>query len=289
MRDQAESLRRLLNHMNQKKAMKAIAVVSGKGGVGKSNFSLNFALTLSKRGFHVLLFDMDIGMGNIDILLGQSTSTTIIDLFERHVSIEELIKKGTGNLSFIAGGTGLTKIFTMDQEKTAYFIEQLQLVSEQYDYFIFDMGAGISEDRLQLLMAVHEIFVITTPEPTSITDAYAAMKYIHLQEKEIPFYLVVNRAQTDQEGRETLQRLKNAMKRFLRREVTGLGVLPEDRIVSKAVARQTPFLLLDPSTKISRAMVELTDRYLSDQTADESSVSRPASFFTKLRQLFLER
>lgn len=82
MRDQAESLRRLLNHMNQKKAMKAIAVVSGKGGVGKSNFSLNFALTLSKRGFHVLLFDMDIGMGNIDILLGQSTSTTIIDLFE---------------------------------------------------------------------------------------------------------------------------------------------------------------------------------------------------------------
>ncbi|MBB5323655.1 flagellar biosynthesis protein FlhG [Anoxybacillus tepidamans] len=289
MRDQAESLRLRLSRMNKGTETKAIAVISGKGGVGKSNFSLNFALTLSKRGFHVLLFDMDIGMGNIDILLGQSSHTTIIDLFHRHISIHELIKKGPSNLSFIAGGTGLTNIFTMDHKKVDYFLEQLQSISEQYDYLIFDMGAGISEDRLQLLMAVHEIFVITTPEPTSITDAYATMKYIHMQEKGIPFYLIVNRAQTDQEGRETLHRLKNAMKQFLGKEVTKLGVLPEDRTVSKAVTRQTPFLLFDPTTKISRAMVELTDRYLANRTIDESSTSRPVNFFAKLRQFLLER
>jgi flagellar biosynthesis protein FlhG len=288
MRDQAESLRMLVNRMDKGTKTKAIAVISGKGGVGKSNFSLNFSLMLSKRGFSVLLFDMDIGMGNIDILLGQSSHVSIIDMFNKGLSIRDLIKKGPENLSFIAGGTGLTKIFTMNQEKINYFIDQLQSVSQEYDYMIFDMGAGISEDRLQLLMAVHEIFVITTPEPTAITDAYATMKYIHMLEKNIPFYLIVNRAQTDKEGRETLTRLTNAMKQFLGREITKLGMLPEDRSVSKAVARQTPFLLLDPATKVSRAMVEITDRYLS-KNEDAEVTMHAFNFFTKLRRFFLER
>ncbi|WP_181536722.1 MinD/ParA family protein [[Anoxybacillus] calidus] len=288
MRDQAESLRMLLNRMDKETKTKAIAVISGKGGVGKSNFSLNFSLMLLKRGFNVLLFDMDIGMGNIDILLGQSSHVSIIDMFNNGLSIRDLIKKGPENLSFIAGGTGLTKVFTMDQQKLDYFIDQLQSVSQEYDYMIFDMGAGISEDRLQLLMAVHEIFVITTPEPTSITDAYAAMKYIHMLEKNIPFYLVVNRAQTDKEGRETLIRLTNAMKQFLGKEIIKLGMLPEDRAVSKAVARQMPFLLLDPATKVSRAIVEITDRYLSKNT-DAEITTHSFNFFTKLRRFLLER
>ncbi|MBA2870823.1 flagellar biosynthesis protein FlhG [Anoxybacillus calidus] len=278
----------LLNRMDKETKTKAIAVISGKGGVGKSNFSLNFSLMLLKRGFNVLLFDMDIGMGNIDILLGQSSHVSIIDMFNNGLSIRDLIKKGPENLSFIAGGTGLTKVFTMDQQKLDYFIDQLQSVSQEYDYMIFDMGAGISEDRLQLLMAVHEIFVITTPEPTSITDAYAAMKYIHMLEKNIPFYLVVNRAQTDKEGRETLIRLTNAMKQFLGKEIIKLGMLPEDRAVSKAVARQMPFLLLDPATKVSRAIVEITDRYLSKNT-DAEITTHSFNFFTKLRRFLLER
>jgi flagellar biosynthesis protein FlhG len=288
MRDQAESLRNILTRMQRKTETKAIAVISGKGGVGKSNFSLNFSLMLSKRGFNVLLFDMDIGMGNIDILLGQSSHTTIIDMFNKRLSIRELIKKGPENLSFIAGGTGLTKIFTMDPEKIAYFIDQLQSVSHEYDYIIFDMGAGISEDRLQLLMAVHEIFVITTPEPTAVTDAYAVMKYIHMLEKSIPLYLIVNRVQTDKEGKQTLIRLTNAMKQFLGKEITKLGMLPEDQNVSKAVASQTPFLLLDPTAKVSRAMVELTERYLSNTFDIEASI-RSSNFFAKLRRFFLER
>ncbi|RAK23388.1 flagellar biosynthesis protein FlhG [Anoxybacillus vitaminiphilus] len=288
MRDQAESLRMLLNRVDKETETKVIAVISGKGGVGKSNFSLNFSLMLLRRGFNVLLFDMDIGMGNIDILLGQSSHVTIIDMFNKGLSIRELIKKGPENLSFIAGGTGLTKIFTMSQERVSYFIDQLQSVSREYDYMIFDMGAGVSEDHLHLLMAVHEVIVITTPEPTAITDAYATMKYIHMLEKNMPFYLIVNRAQTDKEGRETLIRLTKAMKQFLGKEITKLGMLPEDRAVSKAVARQTPFLLLDPATKVSRAMVEITDRYLSKNT-DAETPTHSFSFFTKLRRFFLER
>jgi flagellar biosynthesis protein FlhG len=114
------------------------------------------------------------------------------------------------------------------------------------------------------------------------------MKYIHMLEKNIPFYLIVNRAQTDKEGRETLTRLTNAMKQFLGKEITKLGMLPEDRSVSKAVARQTPFLLLDPATKVSRAMVEITDRYLS-KNEDAEITMHAFNFFTKLRRFFLER
>jgi flagellar biosynthesis protein FlhG len=290
MRDQAESLRLRLSRRNeQQKATKAIAITSGKGGVGKSNVSLNFSIMLSKRGFRVLLLDMDIGMGNIDILLGQSSHATMIDLFCERLSLYELIKNGPENISFIAGGTGLANIFTMDEEKVDFFLTQLQSVSEQYDYLIFDMGAGISEDRLRLLKAVHEIFIVTTPEPTAMTDAYAMMKYVHMQEKNIPFYVIVNRAQTDQEGRDTLRRLKSVAKQFLNKDIIPLGVLPEDRSVYKAVVRQTPFLLFDPASKISRAMYMLTDRYLSARAMDEERVHRSFNFFARLRHFLLER
>ncbi|PUF88982.1 MULTISPECIES: MinD/ParA family protein [unclassified Geobacillus] len=289
MRDQAESLRLRLNRRNEQSATKAIAITSGKGGVGKSNVSLNFSIMLSKRGFRVLLLDMDIGMGNIDILLGQSSHATVIDLFYERFSLYELIKNGPENISFIAGGTGLANIFTMDEEKVDFFLTQLQLVSEQYDYLIFDMGAGISEDRLRLLKAVHEIFIVTTPEPTAMTDAYAMMKYVHMQEKNIPFYVIVNRAQTDQEGRDTLRRLKSVAKQFLNKDIIPLGVLPEDRSVYKAVVRQTPFLLFDPASKISRAMYMLTDRYLSARAMDEERVQRSFNFFARLRHFLLER
>jgi len=288
MRDQAETLRMMVKQSNEEARTKAIAVISGKGGVGKSNFSLNFSLMLSRRGFNVLLFDMDIGMGNIDILLGQSSNITIVDMFNKGLSLRELIRKGQYNLSFIAGGTGLTKIFEMDIEKVQYFVEQIQKISLEYDYIIFDMGAGISEDRLQFLMSVHEIIVITTPEPTAITDAYAAIKYIHLQDKNIPFYLVVNRACTEKEGSDTLARLTKVIKQFLGREIMKLGMLPEDRTVSKAVVKQTPFLLLDPSTKISRAMRDMVERYIANSFETEKP-STSFSFIAKLRQLFLER
>ncbi|WP_163150783.1 MinD/ParA family protein [Anoxybacillus sp. MB8] len=288
MRDQAESLRLRVKKMQHGSETKAIAVLSGKGGVGKSNVSLNFSLALRQRGKHVLLFDMDIGMGNIDILLGQTSSHTIIDIFRPNVTIHDIIKTGPNELAFIAGGTGFTEIFHMDEQQVEYFIEQLQLVSEQYDYIIFDMGAGMSEDRLQLLKAVDDIFIVTTPEPTALTDAYATMKYIHLADPQLPIYVLVNRVRSDKEGMETLQRLKQVAKRFLGKELHALGYVPEDRTVSTAVIRQTPFLLFDPSAKASKALVQMTDRYLADEEHEEKE-KRPFHFFAKLRQYFLER
>ncbi|MCA1030090.1 MinD/ParA family protein [Bacillus timonensis] len=285
MIDQAENLRNLLeSKKNGEKEAKTIAVISGKGGVGKSNISLNFSIALSKRGHKVLLFDMDIGMGNIDILLGASSNKTIVDLFDPDTSIIDLIKKGPENLSYIAGGTGLSHLFRLDEEKSKYFVEQLKSIMHSYDFIIFDMGAGISEESLQFLLTVDEIFVVTTPEPTSITDAYSAMKYISSTEKSIPFYLIINRVKSEKEGIATINRLQHAVRQFLHLDSIQLGMLADDKNVSSAVNHQTPFILYAPKSMVSKSLDEMTNRYVTERNMESLNTG---SFITKLRKLFV--
>lgn len=289
MRDQAESLRLKIQKQQKTADTKVIAVLSGKGGVGKSNFSLNFSLALSQRGHKVLLFDMDIGMGNIDILLGSSGGYTFIDIFEKNVAIQEVIRKGPVNLSFVSGGTGLSSLFKMDSDKFNRFTSQLDNIISQYDYVIFDMGAGMTEDSLQLLMSAQELIVLTTPEPTSITDAYAAMKYICLRDRELPLQLVVNRSSSEKEGSSIINRLSLAMQQFMQKQIVPLGYLPDDKLVSKAVIRQTPFILLSPEAKISKSLNLLTDRYLANEKEFKREAAAQNTFISKLRRFFFER
>ncbi|MBM6618426.1 MinD/ParA family protein [Bacillus suaedaesalsae] len=290
MRDQAESLRQRLQRMKDRTEAKVIAVVSGKGGVGKSNFSLNFAINLSRNKQKVLIFDMDIGMGNIDILMGLPSRGSFVDIFKQGISIQDIIKEGPEGVDFISGGSGLSTLFKLDSEKLSYFLNQLGKLALDYDYILFDMGAGITEDSLQLLLSVHEIFVVTTPEPTAITDAYSMMKYICTKENNAEFYLIVNRALSHEEGTSTLKRLSEVMRQFLKKEIVQLGYLPDDRNVNKAVSRQTPFSVFDPKSKVSIALKEIADRYI-DGNSIENGKQKPKSFsfISRLRHYFQER
>lgn len=286
MRDQAEKLRAKIEQLQSGAKTKTIAVVSGKGGVGKSNFSLNFALGLSKAGASVLLFDMDIGMGNIDILMGVTPEHSIVDMFEdQELRLRDIIEKGVDNLSYIAAGTGLSKIFKLDDEKFELFITQLEELVVDYQYIIFDMGAGITEESLQFILSVNEVMVIATPEPTSITDAYAVMKYIHLKESNMPFYLIVNRAFSEQQALSTSNRLENVVKQFLDKDVVALGDLPDDRAVMKAVSHQIPFLLYAPDSEVSRSMLRIVNRYKNHKFDQKQSTSS-YNFISKLRRYF---
>ncbi|WP_456275479.1 MinD/ParA family protein [Bacillus sp. AK128] len=288
MRDQAESLRLRLLKMQGRQEAKVIAIVSGKGGVGKSNFSLNFAINLSRKGHRVLLLDMDIGMGNIDILIGQSSKVSFIDIFQPDMSIQDIIKHGPEGVSYISGGTGLTNLFTLDAEKLEYLLTLLERLSLQYDYILFDMGAGITEDTLQFLLSVHEIILITTPEPTSMTDAYSIMKFICSRDHHADFYLVVNRAHSNEDGTSTLKRLSQVIKQFLQKDISSLGYLPDDRAVNKAVSRQIPFSVFDPRSKVSTALTTITERYLDGVTTNQEK-EKPPSFISRLRHYFSER
>ncbi|WP_182199174.1 MinD/ParA family protein [Paraliobacillus salinarum] len=287
MSDQAANLRKRINQMNGENSAKTISVVSGKGGVGKSNFSLNFAITLAKRDNKVLLFDLDIGMGNVDILMGLQAKQTIVDLYEKELSVYDIIESGPYSLSYIAGGSGLKELFQMSEEKQRFFLNQLDELILEYDYIIFDMGAGASLDTIHYILASDEIFVISTPEPTSIMDAYAMMKHIHYYDQSKSMHLLVNQASSKKEGEQTTKRLQQVMKRFLQKDISSLGVLPKDKVVSKAVLTQTPFSMFNPDAKISRALEELVANYETGTARKRMNGS--STFINKLIKFVKER
>jgi flagellar biosynthesis protein FlhG len=288
MRDQAEKLRDQLRDFSQITYGRTLAVISGKGGVGKSNFSLNFSICLSQKGYRVLLFDMDIGMGNIDILMGNSSDKNIVDFFQKGMSLEEIITKGPENVSFISGATGLSFIFQMTDHQFLRFQEEFQKVLEKYDYIIFDMGAGISQESSKFIRCVDDIITITTPEPTSIMDGYSIIKYITSLKKDIPFFLVCNRVQNEKEGKETIARLQNAIRKFLQKEITPLGYIPDNKLVSKAVSRQIPFLLFSPQSDVSLAIEDITLRYVDRSTEGNLSI-RKNNFLGRLKNIFARK
>ncbi|WP_102262206.1 MinD/ParA family protein [Mesobacillus jeotgali] len=288
MNDQAEKLRNRLKMDTPAKEAKTLAVVSGKGGVGKSNFSLNFSISLAKKGFKVLLFDLDIGMGNIEILMGKNSSLSIADFLSGKSSMEEVIFQGPHGVEYISGGTGLSQLVRMDRDSVEYFTSSLSEVLRKYDYLIFDMGAGLNEETLSILLSVNEIFVITTTEPTSLMDAYATMKFIHLADSELPFYLVVNRAGSAKEGNDTMARLEDVLVKFLGRTPTKLGILPDDKTVQEAVKRQIPFTMFNERSQASKGMAAIIEKYINKESYNAEKRDK-RSFTARLKQFLFER
>ncbi len=289
MNDQAAVLREkvLKKNQNSLKDCKTIAVLSGKGGVGKSNLSLNLSLALTKQKQRVLLFDMDIGMGNIDILIGQTASYTMVDLLEKKLSIQQIIKKGPQNLAYVAGGTGISSVFEWSPSDLAHLIQELNSLTNQYDYMIFDMGAGMSESVLKLLKAVDEMIVVTTPEPTSITDAYAAIKLAASYSVSAPVRLIINKTLSDKEGNETYERFNRAVQQFLNISISLLGIVPNDQAVQKAVNRQMPFLLQNPASKASISLIEMVSILIPQD--NRVTAKNEGMFIRRLKRFFLER
>lgn len=288
MNDQAERLRKKVEGYRNEAKAKTLAVISGKGGVGKSNFSLNFAISLAHTGKKILLFDMDIGMGNIDILMGQNSQYSIVDFFENGQSLTDILTVGPEQISYITGGTGLSNLFTLDEKKFSRFMEEFNELLNRYDYIIFDMGAGITEDSAKFLLCVDELFVIVTPEPTAIMDAYSIMKYLNSINNELPYFLVCNRVFSQKEGKETASRMQNALKKFLNKEVTVLGYLPDDRVVTAAVSKQIPFVLFEPKADISQAMVNLASRYETHSFNEDGGLPK-SNFLHNMKKYFFGR
>ena len=286
MNDQAENLRRKLEMKQTDAVARTLAVLSGKGGVGKSNFSLNFSISLSMQQKKVLLFDMDIGMGNIDILIGQHSAYSIVDFFENRRRLDEIITEGPEGISIITGGTGLTHLFTLDEEKFSRFQEEFLSLLKRFDYIVFDMGAGITEDSAKFLFCVDELIVVTTPEPTSVMDAYSTIKYIQAHKEGVPFFLVCNRVFTNKEGKETIMRIQNALRKFLGFEAVALGYIPDDKTVSKAVSKQVPFLLSHPGSAVSQSITEIAKRYMDHAFGKELSIQK-SNFLRNMKRYFL--
>lgn len=265
MRDQAEKLRmRMMQEHGE--LGKSIAIVSGKGGVGKSNFSVNFSSGLASKGKRTILIDMDIGMGNIHILLGKTIHTHMQDYLEGQCGLNEVIHEGPNGMHFISGGSGLNHLMDWSERAFSKLMAAFEQFQKDYDFILFDMGAGATKESLDLLTAVDEIIVISTTEPTSITDAYSMMKFIYMKDPEKNFYLICNRADSRSEGEDTVSRIRFAMEKFLGKEIFSLGSLPEDPVVVKSVKAQQPFSILYPHAPITAALKEVLSKFTDSQT-----------------------
>lgn len=247
MKDQAENLR---NHTKIHDA-KFLAVMSGKGGVGKSVFSLNYALSIAKVGYKVLLIDFDVGMGNVDLLLGKTAKSSIVEVLMNNASIATVIEQGPYGLDYIGGGTGLNKSIKFDKYKFEKFHKEFSYVQQKYDYVIFDMGAGTNTDYIDVVLSMDETFIVTTCEPTSIADAYSMIKFLLLKNHNMHINFIVNRSLGHERSRELQTRLKEVVARFLNKEIYAIGSIPDDKFVMKSVLEQEPLVIRYPNSLAS--------------------------------------
>lgn len=297
MYDQAEKLRQLLrktndNHQenfNSKRTnnTRIIAVTSGKGGVGKTNFSINLAISLSNLGYSVLVLDADIGLANIDVLLGLFPKETISSILTKNKKITDVITDGPNGIKIIAGGSGLYDMLQLNNESLDYLIKQLIELENLFDFVIIDTGAGISEIVMSFVAAAHEVVLITTPEPTSLTDVYALIKAMRIQGYNGQLKLVVNKAENYKEALNVYEKLSIASSKFLNTKIENYGYIINSKQVEEAVKNQHPFLTLYPNSTIAKNINSIAIKIIGTSIENESNNLK--SFISRFRNFFINK
>jgi flagellar biosynthesis protein FlhG len=267
--DQADNLRKLVKEQtNPRSVARVITVTSGKGGVGKSSISVNLAIAFSRLGKRVVILDADFGLANIEVMLGVRPQYNLADLMFRGKNLKDIVTDGPNNIGFISGGSGIQELTNLTKEQIVYLIQKLVELDEIADVIIVDTGAGISDSVLEFVAASSEVLLVATPEPTSITDAYALLKTLNrktdISLQDIVIKMIANRIDSNEEGKELYDKLSLVVSKFLSIKLEYLSALPQDSIVSKAVMRQKPALDLYPNSQFSRTIVEIA-AMLSDQ------------------------
>lgn len=277
MHDQASKLRELV----QKRAVpsikpkaggnaRVIAVTSGKGGVGKSNITVNLALALARQGQRVLIIDADLGMANVDLLLGCHAPYNFSHLLSRSCSITEIVAQGPGEIHYISGGSGIQDLANMSEMELFLITSQLSELDNMADIILLDTGAGLARNVLHFVTCADEVIVVTTPEPTSLTDAYAIVKAAVAQRSQAKMRLIINRVSSEDEARKVAANVIRACQKFLSISLSELGFVPEDKSVGKAVRQQQPFYLSYPTAWASHCINNIACALLQKETKEQA-------------------
>lgn len=287
--DQAEQLRNIIkanNPVQQRPMARIITVTSGKGGVGKSNTSINLAIQFRKMGKRVIILDADFGLANIEVMFGAVPKYNLFDLIYQGKNIKEIITWGPMDVGFISGGSGIVGMANLSREYLTYIIQNLAQLDTIADIIIVDTGAGISDAVLEFLVASGEILVVTTPEPTSITDSYSLLKALNrhprFSREMSQVKMIANRVECEEEGEVLFHKLNTVVSRYLRLNISYLGSIPQDVKLSRAVIQQTPVSIKDPAAKSSQAYERIA-RILMNREEDAKVKKRGmAAFFSHI-------
>jgi flagellar biosynthesis protein FlhG len=246
-----------------------IAIASGKGGVGKTNFSINLGILLAKAGKRVLIMDMDLGLGNVQVILGINPKYNLYHVIKGQKKIGEIISESPYGVRIIAGASGFSKLADLTEDERVRFMDEISGISDS-DYVIIDTGAGVSRNVLSFVLSADEAIILTTPEPTAITDAYGIIKAISTEDGQSVIKLVVNCASSVSEGGQVAKRVIDIAGQFLNVRVENLGFIYYDQAVLASVMKQKPYVLAEPTSRAAECMDLIARKLLDMPPADRS-------------------
>lgn len=277
MVDQAEQLREMMRTRtgSENTRTRVIAISSGKGGVGKTNISINLALAYAQIGKKVIVMDADLGLANVNVALGIIPKYNLYHLIRKQKKMKDILLDTNYGIQIVAGASGFSKIANLSDEERNDFITELSDLSTA-DVIIIDTSAGVSNNVLSFIAAADEALIITTPEPTAITDAYGIIKIIatEIDNMNLGLKLIVNRVKSVTEGKKVAERVISIAGQFLNLKVDYLGYVYDDPSVSNAVIKQKPFMVSDPNCKAAICVKHIVSRLEKIEYKEGSGLGR---------------
>ena len=266
--DQASTLRHIVSHQKarattpraQPSRMRVVAVTSGKGGVGKTNIVLNLCMALSRLDRRVFLLDADMGLANVDVLLGLTPEFTLEHVLNGQKEIQDVVLTAPGGFRILPSSSGISELAEMTYEQQMHLFSVLSGIGSEIDYLFIDTGAGISSNVLRFNASASEVIVVANPEPTAITDAYALMKLLSIKDHLREFSLIANSVNSEADGNSVYRRLNQVCTQYLNVKLSFLGSIPYDKAVRKAVRLQNPVLSSFPTAPASRSLLQIAHR-----------------------------
>ena len=269
--DQATGLRNVvkMQQASQPPQARVLTITSGKGGVGKSNTAVNLAVQLSRLGNRVIIFDADIGLANVEVMFGAIPKYNLSDVLYKGMSMRDVITKGPMDIGFVSGGSGVVGLNNLTREQILTVVQKLSELDSLADVILIDTGAGISDSVMEFVIASPEVLLITTPEPSSLTDSYSLIKTLYrnldFNYKDTVINVIANRVNSAADGQAVFDKISSVVSQFLNWNINYLGLIPQDTNVEKAVRQQQVVSLYDPQSPSAQAFAKIAESLMSGE------------------------
>ena len=269
--DQATGLRNVLKmqHSSQTPKARVLTITSGKGGVGKSNTAVNLAVQLSRLGKKVIIFDADMGLANVEVMFGAIPKYNLSDVLYKGMAMRDVITNGPMDIGFVSGGSGVVGLNNLTREQILSVVGKLSELDFLADIILIDTGAGISDNVMEFVIASPEVLLITTPDPSSLTDSYSLIKTLDRSRQfnytDTVINVIANKVNSEADGQAVYNKLNSVVSQFLNWNVNYLGLVPKDPVIEKAVRQQQVVSIYDPESVSAQAFEKIAESLISGE------------------------